>query len=230
LRGSSQADVAIVSDRNSYTVGEAVTMCIATSADSVVVDYRIELSLPDGASTTLEEGIALEPTVGRCVSGQAGYPLGARTATVRVYRPNSEVEVAHAELTYVVVEAPEQSVAPLPPPQLPSSFDISQFVPSILVADDGALLGEFGCNPFGANDIANEFGDYGSEFSSTSILNDFGTYGGEFSSLSPFNDFTSTPPALIRDGRVIGHLTTNEFISGAIDTRAFLAAYFSACA
>jgi hypothetical protein len=41
--------------------------------------------------------------------------------------------------------------------------------------------------------------------------------------LSPFNRFTTTPPTIVRDGAVLGHLTVNPLIPQAIDTNSFLA-------
>lgn len=70
---------------------------------------------------------------------------------------------------------------------------------------------------FAANSIFNQFGIHGSQFSATSIWNTFGQFGGQFSSTSAFNSFTSSPPLLIRDKKVIGRLTVNKFIPGAVD-------------
>jgi len=78
---------------------------------------------------------------------------------------------------------------------------------------------------FTENSIFNEFGTYGSEFSSTSIWNEFGMYGGEFSTHSPFNSFTSTPPFIVKGKKVIGRLTVNKYITGAIDPN-WLKSYF----
>lgn len=71
-------------------------------------------------------------------------------------------------------------------------------------------------NEFASNSIYNEFGNYGSEFSSSSIWNEFSTFGSEFSSLSPFNEYTSTPPMIVKDNTIIGYLTINGYINGAI--------------
>ena len=70
---------------------------------------------------------------------------------------------------------------------------------------------------FAADSIFNQFGTHGSQFSAASIWNTFGQFGGQFSSTSAFNSFTSSPPLLIRDKRVIGRLTVNKLVLGAID-------------
>ena len=71
-------------------------------------------------------------------------------------------------------------------------------------------------NSFDSESIFNEFGTYGSEFSSNSIWNEFGTYGSEFSSYSPFNEFTSSPPLIIKSGKIIGYLTANKSLQSSI--------------
>lgn len=72
-------------------------------------------------------------------------------------------------------------------------------------------------NKYDSDSIFNEFGNYGSEFSSDSIMNEFGRYGGEFSSESPFNEFTSTPPYIVKNGKIIGYLTVNKYINNALN-------------
>lgn len=70
---------------------------------------------------------------------------------------------------------------------------------------------------FSNDSIFNQFGTYGSEFSQDSIWNEFGQYGGEFSNKSPFNEFTSSPPLIVLNNKVIGHLTVNKLLNGAVD-------------
>lgn len=73
---------------------------------------------------------------------------------------------------------------------------------------DSAVMGD---------SIFNEFGSYGSEFAAKSIWNEFGRYGSEFATYSPFNEFTSSPPLIVKNGRVIGYLTINDLLQGAVD-------------
>lgn len=86
-----------------------------------------------------------------------------------------------------------------------------------IVAQDDAntYLGEIS-NSFGSDSIFNEFGTYGNEFNSKSIWNEFGTFGSEFSNESPFNKFTSSPPMIIKDRKIIGYLSSNKSIQGAL--------------
>ncbi len=82
--------------------------------------------------------------------------------------------------------------------------------------DENTYLGAIDFTGQSSESIFNEFGTHGSEFSSYSIWNEFGTFGSEFSSYSPFNEFTSTPPMIVKNKSVIGHLTENEFLTGAV--------------
>ena len=82
--------------------------------------------------------------------------------------------------------------------------------------DQNTFLGTLESS-YASNSIFNEYGSYGSEYSSKSIWNNYGTFGGEYSSYSPFNKFSSTPPMIIKNGRVIGYLTANKSMRGAIN-------------
>lgn len=86
-----------------------------------------------------------------------------------------------------------------------------------LIAQDSqnSPLGKIS-NPFDSKSIFNEYGEYGSEYSVKSIWNQYGSFGGEYSTYSPFNKYTSTPPMLIKNGKVIGYLTVNKFVKPSI--------------
>lgn len=71
-------------------------------------------------------------------------------------------------------------------------------------------------NSFSKDSIFNEFGNFGSEYSTTSIFNEFGDFGSEFGIYSATNSFSNTPPMIIKNGRIIGFITTNKMISGGI--------------
>ena len=85
-----------------------------------------------------------------------------------------------------------------------------------VIANDGKYLGELS-NEYSSDSIFNEYGAHGSEYSSDSIWNEYGTYGGKYSSESPFNKYASTPPMLIKDNKIIGYLSVNEYIKGAVN-------------
>lgn len=90
-----------------------------------------------------------------------------------------------------------------------------------LVADDGTFLGAIG-SPYDTNSIFNKYGSHGSPYASDSIFNKYGTYGSPYSSQSAFNDYTSTPPMLISNGKVVGYLSTNENLAGAVNPYALV--------
>jgi hypothetical protein len=85
-----------------------------------------------------------------------------------------------------------------------------------IIADDGEFLGKL-TSAIDAESIFNDIGKYGSDISSKSIWNDIGKYGSNISRLSPFNDITSTPPAIVKRGQVIGYLTVNKIMRGAVN-------------
>lgn len=53
-------------------------------------------------------------------------------------------------------------------------------------------------------------------YDSESIFNEFGTYGSKFSSKSAFNEYASSPPLVIFNGETIGYLTVNKYQADAI--------------
>jgi hypothetical protein len=76
-------------------------------------------------------------------------------------------------------------------------------------------LGFFG-SQFATESIMNSFGTYGSSFSPLSVRNTFGTYGSSFGSYSAQNRFATSPPAIMKNGMLVGYLTTNTFVMGGI--------------
>lgn len=84
---------------------------------------------------------------------------------------------------------------------------------SFLVASDGQFLGKLCLNRFDVDGVCNEYGRYGSRYSSTSIFNQYSTYGSQYSALSPFNQYTQSPPRIYLRGALWGLLTTNPWIN-----------------
>lgn len=85
---------------------------------------------------------------------------------------------------------------------------------SFLVADDGQFLGKLNLNQYDLESISNNYGLYGSPYSSTSIKNRYSQYGSEYSSLSPYNGYTSTPPIIYFRGIKYGRLSKNRYNIG----------------
>lgn len=87
---------------------------------------------------------------------------------------------------------------------------------SIIAQDDrNAFLGKV-TSRYDLDSIFNEYGDFGGPYSTNSIWNEYGDFGSEYAPHSPQNPYASEPPLLVKQGRVLGYLTTNEVISGGI--------------
>ena len=86
-----------------------------------------------------------------------------------------------------------------------------------LMAQDGenTYLGKI-TNSYTGDSIFNEYGKYGSQYSSISIWNEYATFGNEYSLYSPFNQYTSKPPMIIKNGNIVGYLSTNRTIRASI--------------
>lgn len=88
---------------------------------------------------------------------------------------------------------------------------------SIIADDDeNTFLGKIS-NEVASDSIFNDVGRYGSEVSSTSIWNKVGRFGSEVARLSPFNQVSSSPPLIVKGGKVVGRLTVNKVIRGAVN-------------
>lgn len=93
---------------------------------------------------------------------------------------------------------------------------------SYLIASDGQLLGMISDNRFDTDSILNKYGPFGSSYSPTSIFNRYSPYGSEYGALSISNPYCASPPKLIINGRLIGRVTENRYISNRISPEAFL--------
>lgn len=82
--------------------------------------------------------------------------------------------------------------------------------------DGSVFLGSLSTNTFNTYSVFNTYGAYGSKYSTTSIWNSYGTYGSKYSSYSATNRYTSTPPILVYNGKVMGYVTANPYLSNGI--------------
>jgi hypothetical protein len=71
--------------------------------------------------------------------------------------------------------------------------------------------------------LANEFGQYGSQFQPNTIFNQFGPYGNPYSPMSPYNNFSQQGPKFVRHGQILGVLTVNPYVTGRVDPTSFIA-------
>ena len=93
---------------------------------------------------------------------------------------------------------------------------------SFLVAQDGQYLGRITRNQYDTNSLLNVYGPYGSRYSSTSIFNPYSQYGSKYGQFSVNNPYCSVPPQLFIQGKLIGHVSKNQYVSDLIPTDAFL--------
>ena len=81
--------------------------------------------------------------------------------------------------------------------------------------DENTYLGKI-ASSYDSKSIFNEYGEFGSEYSSKSIWNNYGTFGSEYSTYSPHNKYSSTPPIIVKDGKILGYLSANKSLGGSI--------------
>lgn len=73
-------------------------------------------------------------------------------------------------------------------------------------------LGCLNCNQFDSESVLNEFGSYGSAYSSTSIFNHYDDFGSKYSIYGACNLYASDPPVIVDgQGQFYGRLTVNRF-------------------
>jgi hypothetical protein len=98
-----------------------------------------------------------------------------------------------------------------------SSYECYELEGSKVIAEDGTYLGIIG-ESYESDSIYNDYSDYGNDYGDT-IWNDYSDYGNDYSSQSPFNDYASDPPILLKDGEVVGKLTTDPYDYNGFDPR-----------
>lgn len=99
-----------------------------------------------------------------------------------------------------------------------SSYECYELEGAKIIAEDGTFLGTLD-DSYESDSIYNDYSEYGNDYNSDSIWNDYSDYGSDYSSQSPFNDYASDPPILLKDGEVVGKLTTDPYDYDAVDPR-----------
>jgi len=99
-----------------------------------------------------------------------------------------------------------------------SSYECYELEGSKIIAQDGTFLGTLDDN-YETESIYNEYSEHGSSYDSDSIWNDYSDYGGDYSNQSPFNEYSSNPPILLKDGEIVGKLTTDPYEYDGVDPR-----------
>jgi hypothetical protein len=93
---------------------------------------------------------------------------------------------------------------------------------SFLESENGQFLGEITTNKVKQESILNQYGPYGSSYSTTSIFNKYSDYGSSYGSNSIHNPYCATPPKFISKGKLVGRVTNNKSIIDRVSTDAFL--------
>lgn len=144
------------------------------------------------------------------------YSTGQEHQTDQKSQKKREDEVTVKKLKEKLVPLMRYSIEEL---QLALTLKVRQIYKGAKILSDEAkplYLGTI-TDEFALDSIFNDFGTYGSQFSSESIWNMFGEYGGQFSAYSPFNRLSSSPPLIVKGGKVIGRLTVNKLMPSAVD-------------
>jgi len=97
-----------------------------------------------------------------------------------------------------------------------NSWDCYKLEGAKIIAEDGTYLGKIE-DDYDRDSIYNEYSDYGNSYNSDSIWNEYSEYGNEYSPKSALNDNASEPPILLKNGEVIGKLTTKEYVFNGYD-------------
>lgn len=85
-----------------------------------------------------------------------------------------------------------------------------------VISADGEFLGVLGPST-DKYSIFNSFGDYGNKHGANSIWNANSKNGDSHRSSSAFNAYAQSPPKLMKGELLVGHLTVNKSIAGAVN-------------
>ena len=122
------------------------------------------------------------------------------------------------QLKYVLIFITAAISATLLPRQSAHAEELCQVVNgAIIIAQDdkSTFLGKV-VSSYDSKSIFNDYGNFGSSYNTDSIWNDYSQFGSPMGSYSPNNPYSTSPPMLIKGGKVIGYLTTNKFIKPSV--------------
>lgn len=85
-----------------------------------------------------------------------------------------------------------------------------------LTNSDDEFIGVLG-GKYDKNSVFNEYGKFGSEYQADSIWDQYGKNGSEYQAGSVSNKYSSSPPRIVKGGRVIGLLSANKNLRGAVN-------------
>lgn len=207
--------VSSTQNETTYRIELTATFAETAGGSGRVTRLTSTVSRSVGGSTTGFLDVQL-PFAAFGSTAQAFYQdfalTSSATVTVRVSVTgvDSHGRSFESSMAEVAVEPPVVAPPPTPPTFSSSRID--------LYGGTGyrQFLGCFTCNQFDVESVHNQFGLYGSAFSSTSIWNQFSDFGSRFSSNSACNEFATNPPVLVQNNRILAELTLNTFRTAAL--------------
>lgn len=89
---------------------------------------------------------------------------------------------------------------------------------AVVIAQDdrSTMLGKITAD-YDSQSIFNEYGQYGSEYQTKSMWSEYGPFGSEYGEFSAKNTSSSNPPMIIKGGKIIGYVSSNRRIRGALN-------------
>jgi len=98
----------------------------------------------------------------------------------------------------------------------PAFADCSDFEGAIVVTADGKYIGKV-ASKYAGDSIFNRYGTFGSKYNGDSIWNPYGQNGSPYSGKSAQNPYTISPPEMYKNRKLIGYLSVNKNLGGAIN-------------
>ena len=185
-------------------VPPAVT--VLDSSGTPLAGIEVQFDIIDGDGSTM-------PSHGRATSDQNGNA----SLTAWILGPTAGINTLRASIPGTTPLLHVDFVATATP--MPTTVTLHLLGGS----NHDVYLGCLTCSAWHADSVHNEFGQYGSRFSSTSIFNNFGTYGSPYSNESACNTFATSPPGVYdEDSAYYGELTLNQYRVDAIRDPAVL--------
>lgn len=205
----------------------------AARVDSVYVDqvldddYKVVITRSDESIWLLEYGIgclSLWRFEGRMILISSPGTFAGVGSRLVLPNDSGSCRIWDAEL----LNSPQSSTTSSTPTPATSTGSLTIWTidgAAMLIAGDGAYLGYVSSNPYSPESFCNPYGSYGSAYASKSVRNRYGSYGNHYATYSAYNEYTSSPPAIVYLGTVVGYLTKNSYMGGAVDPDLLFAAY-----
>jgi hypothetical protein len=144
--------------------------------------------------------------------------MNLRSKKVRI-KTNFLVVAVMAWIVPSCAPAPVRPKAYVPP--MIKSPTVNRPAPSVQVSspmlifggqNKKVFLGCLNCSSSNPSSVHNQYGNFGSQYSSESIFNRYGQYGSQYSIFSPCNRYSLEAPVVVGEqGQFFGVLTMNQY-------------------